>query len=70
MLRYNIPNGYVSPPLADDPQAFAFRANDDLRHVINPQIIRMRVDPKSAAFLAQLTEKFFPETDATCAAAP
>lgn len=38
-----LPPHAVSPPLADDPQAFAFRANDELRHVINPQIIRMRV---------------------------
>lgn len=57
----------MSPPLADNPQAFAFRSNDDLRHVLNPQIIRMRVDPEAAAFMEQLTVKFFPEPDATCA---
>lgn len=33
----------VSGPLLDDPQAFAFRADDDLRFLVNPEITRMRV---------------------------
>lgn len=58
-----LPGPAVSGPLLDDPQAFAFRADDDLRFLINPTITRMRLDGD----FTTLSNNYFTQATARCA---